>query len=40
MTILAVSQETVMENFKRYDLLDDNVIFIRIFRNQFKKCPY
>ena len=30
-SLLAVSQETVAENFKRYNLLDENVVFIKGF---------
>ena len=37
---LAVSREQVESNFKRYDLLDDNVIFIKgFFENSLPKAP-
>jgi O-methyltransferase len=37
---LAVSEETVRGNFKRYDLLDDSVIFIKgFFEESIPKAP-
>jgi O-methyltransferase len=37
---LAVSLEEVKENFKKYDLLDDNVIFIKgFFEHSLKDAP-
>lgn len=37
---LAVSKEQVEQNFKRYDLLDDNVIFIKgFFENSLPTAP-
>jgi O-methyltransferase len=37
---LAVSEEQVRENFKRYDLLDDKIIFVKgFFEESIQKAP-
>ncbi len=40
MTALAVGLDEVKENFRRYDLLDDNVVFIKgFFEHSLKNSP-